>query len=140
MGDSPELEPTNTEADAPVDAPAPAPAPAAMADGPRVQRRETWVDIGDPYAGFQFRLWVNAPVRLWNDVWSGRTNGIIRAALLQIVLEHNGWRDEHGAPYPAASDPAFYDAIPNELFSFVLTVAQEESQRLPNLRALKKRR
>ena len=54
------------------------------------------------------------------------------AALGQIVLEHNGWCDEDGVPYPPPGERAFWDAIPTELASVVIVLVQREAQRLPN--------
>lgn len=113
-----------------------APAPA----GPRILRREAWVTLPDAYAGFTFRLWVNAPQRLWNDLGSG-DEARARAAMGQIVLEHNGWLDFDGQPYPPASNPeALWDAVPTELAGVVITAAQLEIAKLPNSMAPQKRR
>lgn len=114
--------------------------------GPRVQRREAWVDLPDAYAGFRARIWVNAPGRILNDLL---TNGDDEEAIKekraqkaasQVVLEHNGWLDFDGNPYPPASDPEFWDAIPLELTTTLLFVIRLEMNKLPNSLIPKKRR
>lgn len=113
---------------------------AAMPAAPRIPRREAWVDLPDAYAGFRARVWVNAPQRLWNDVASG-DEARAKSALGQIVLEHNGWLDFDGLPYPPATDPqALWDAVPTELAAVVMAAAQLEMARLPNSMAPQKRR
>jgi hypothetical protein len=89
--------------------------------GPRIPRREAWMDLPEEYAGFRFRGWSNFPSRLGSEIRSGDQERI-RAALLQIVLEHNGWCDSDGTPLPPAHDPAFWDAVPDELAIAVITL------------------
>lgn len=133
--------------------------------GPRLPRRETWVNLPGDYDGFRFKLWVNAPKRLWNAVFAAAataedeiqpddTPAMVQtkadrlkaradaasAALQQIVLEHNGWLDDQGQPFSPASEPAFWDEIPNELAGLVLASAALEQGKLPNSLAPKKRR
>lgn len=106
---------------------------------PRIARRDNWVQLPDEYAGFRFKLWVNAPQRLWNEVASGEQERA-KLALAQIVSEHNGWVDFDGQPYPLASDPTLWDAVPTELAAVVIAAANQEMLRLPNSLAPKKRR
>jgi hypothetical protein len=88
--------------------------------GPRLQQRYEWLALAaEPYSGFRVRLWTNYPPALAKEVYSGDTERTL-AALLQIVVEHNGWQDHTGTPYPAAGTRAFWDAIPNELFRLIL--------------------
>jgi hypothetical protein len=126
--------------------------------GPQIQRRERWVPLPQEYEGFKFRLWVNAPTKLWNaltaeaNVPSGATEEekaqIEKAserekqqALAKIVLEHNGWLDFDGEPYPPASDAeAFWEAIPQELATTVLIACHVEMSVLPNSLLPKRRR
>lgn len=103
----------------------------AVKQAPRIRRRETWVPLPGEYDGFEVRVWVNAPSRLWNQLTEGDEQDALDA-LQEIVLEHNGWLDFEGEPYPPASDPAFWEAIPTELAAVVLAAAQQEIQRLPN--------
>jgi hypothetical protein len=106
---------------------------------PRIARREAWVELPEAYAGFKFKLWVNAPQRLWQDVASGDETRA-RAALAQIIMEHNGWLDYDGQPFPPASDPALWEAAPTELAALIITAANAEMMRLPNSLAPRKRR
>lgn len=118
--------------------------------GPQIKRREAWVDLPDEYEGFQFKLWVNAPSKLWTDLTassnkdddaSRNDNEDMRvAALRQIVLEHNGWRDFDNTPFPPASEAEFWEKIPTELAACILVAAQVEMRKLPNSIAPKKRR
>ena len=119
--------------------------------GPQIKRRETWVDLPDEYEGFKFKVWVNAPARVWNELnpaTSDETSdedaaareATAQAALRQIVLEHNGWLDFDGQPFPPADDPAFWETIPTELAACVLVAARVEMGKLPNSIAPQKRR
>lgn len=83
----------------------PVPEPA----GPRAPRILDWVEIPD-YPGFRAKVWVNYPDRLKREAASGDEQRSL-AALQQILLDHNGWLDDEGRPYPPASDPAFWDEI-----------------------------
>jgi hypothetical protein len=107
--------------------------------GPQIKRRETWVELPGDYAGFKFRLWVNAPARIWNDLNSDTEEAAL-AALQQLILEHNGWRDFDGEPYPPANESAFWEAIPTELAACILVASQSEMQKLPNSIAPQRRR
>lgn len=107
--------------------------PPADAAPPRVQRREAVVDLPAPYLGFQATIWVNFPSYLLNRAQDeSLTADERRAALGAIVLAHNGWQDEAGTPYPPPSEPAFWDAIPNELGLMLITKVNEEVSRVPN--------
>jgi hypothetical protein len=105
----------------------PSPPPPAI-EGPRVRRREEWVALPEPYQGFRFRLHVNASTRTWMRVAAGGDDA--EAALRSLVLEHNGWCDEEGAPYPPATEAAFWEEIPTELAALVLKASQVEMGKL----------
>ena len=107
--------------------------------GPRIQRRETWIDLPEEYAGFRVKIWVNSPSKLWADLGSGDEERA-QAAAEKLVLEHNGWLDFDGDPYPPPSLPEFWDEIPTELAACVLAAAQAEIQKLPNSIAPRRRR
>jgi hypothetical protein len=107
--------------------------------GPRIPRRDAWVEVPDPYEGFRVKLWVNYPRRFLEDIQSGES-ARIKDALCKIVLEHNGWCDEEGAPLPPASTPDFWDAIPDELAGALIALLNEEGQRLPNAIAQRTKR
>jgi len=105
----------------------------ARPGAPRVGRRENWIEIPDPtYQGFQFRVWVNYPQK-YEDMLRSGDEEKMHAALTTIILEHNGWLDEEGAPYPPANDAEFYKQIPTELLAVMLTLVRQESARLSNL-------
>ena len=108
---------------------------AATASGPRVHRREVWADLpveaAESYPDFRVKLWANFRRSLLDEITSG-DNDRVSIALRRIVLEHNGWCDEDGQPYPSASDAAFWDAIPTELATLIVIVIQREATRLPN--------
>ncbi len=102
------------------------------ANGPKVRRREKWIQIKDEaYEGFEFRIWVNYPQRLDIDIRSGDEDKI-RAAMQVIVLEHNGWLDEEGNPYPQPTEAEFWNLISNELAAVILALLRMEAARLPN--------
>jgi hypothetical protein len=89
--------------------------------GPRIPRREEWLELPEEYAGFKVLVWVNYPRRL-NDELSSGDQERIKAALLKVVLAHNDWCDEDGAPLPRASDEGFWEAIPDELAASIIVL------------------
>jgi hypothetical protein len=88
--------------------------PAEPGAGPRAPRREVEVAI-DGYEGFTAWIWANYPRRILTALRATTDEQALFALLRQLVIEHNGWRDADGEPYPPADDPAFYDAVPYEL-------------------------
>jgi hypothetical protein len=102
--------------------------PAPQGEGPRVRRREDWVELPPPYEGFKFRLWVTAPTRVWQAL--GQGDEVAVPALQSLILAHNGWRDEEGKAFPPADDAAFWAEIPTELAALTLRAAQMEFGRL----------
>jgi hypothetical protein len=108
--------------------------------GPRIPRRETWVELPTEYPDFKFKMWVNAPQRLWNDIRDvDQDLSRALAALKQIILEHNGWLDFDESPYPPATEDAFWDAIPTELAGTIIAACNAEMTKLPNSLAPKRR-
>lgn len=105
-------------------------APAVQTPGPIIPGRSVWLDVPE-YPGFKVRLWSNMPNRLLLEIDS-RDVPRVQAALLEIVLEHNGWRDEDGNEYPPADTQAFWDAIPQELAILVIGLIGEAPRQLPN--------
>ncbi len=117
------------------------PADRLVPTAPRIKRREVWVPLPDEYEGFEFKLWVNAPTRLWNTILDANSTGVeIRVALLTIIIEHNGWLDFEGKPYPPADEPEFWDDIPTELAACIIAASQAETRNLPNSIASRRRR
>lgn len=113
------------------------------ATGPQIQRREKWVDLPEEYAGFKIKVWVNAPTRLWSAIGQAANSGdegAAQDAAQKIVLEHNGWLDFDGEPYPPANTSEFWAAIPTELAGVVFALVQYEMGNLPNSIAARKRR
>lgn len=107
--------------------------------GPQVKRREVWVELPAEYEGFRFRVWVNAPSKVWNEL-TGPDEKQSLEALQQLVLEHNGWLDFDGQPYPPAGEKKFWEEIPTELAACMLVATQVEMQKLPNSIAPQRRR
>jgi hypothetical protein len=99
--------------------------------GPRIPRTLEWLDLPDDYEGFRFRVWVTYPGKLNTELRSGDQDRM-RAALGLIVVEHNGWLDQDGNLLPGASDPAFWDALPDELAAAMIVLVTERTSRLPN--------
>jgi hypothetical protein len=119
--------------------------------GPRIPRRELWLELPGEYgqAGMQVKVWVNYPRPVLNKLMSS-DDKLTKEALLQIVLEHNGWTDFEGEPFPAANDPGevctvehpegeacpgmlrdgFWEAIPDELAAAVIVLVRLESGKL----------
>lgn len=117
--------------------------PEAKKKAPQIQRRESWVQLPDEYEGFEFKLWLNAPSKLWVAIGQAGAAGSedeAQAALAKIVLEHNGWLDFEGNEYPQPGQADFWEEIPTELAACMLVVCQEAMGRLPNSLAAKRRR
>lgn len=107
--------------------------------GPQIKRRETWVELPSEYEGFKFRVWLNAPTRIWAELTADNEKASL-GALQQLVLEHNGWLDFDGQPYPPAEVEKFWEEIPTELAACILIALQAEMQKLPNSIAPQSRR
>ncbi|HXI15480.1 MAG TPA: hypothetical protein VNM48_03840 [Chloroflexota bacterium] len=84
-------------------------APVPPRQGPRAPHIEDWVDVPG-YPDHKARVWLNFPNRLLTSI-AESDQRTAAEALCQIVLEHNGWCDEHGEPYPPASDPTFWETL-----------------------------
>ena len=95
--------------------------PPSPSSGPRIPRRKEWIELPEEYPGFKVLVWTNYPRRL-NDELSSGDQDRMRAALLQIVLEHNNWCGEDGQPFPPANEAAFWDVIPDELAASVIVL------------------
>lgn len=113
------------------DAPPPVPA-APPAAGPRIPKREVWVDLPDAYPGFRFRAWVNAPKRIVEMLSPEHGETGVRSMLKQCITQHNGWVDYDGQEYAQPTEDAFWDEIPTELATLVIALYQEEVFKLPN--------
>lgn len=98
--------------------------------GPRVMRREVWVDIDEAaYPGFKAKLWVNFPRRVIEDVRSGNPD-LQLAALSQMVVAHNGWVNYDGQQFPPSDEPAFWDVIPDEILTVLIVLVIREAGKL----------
>ena len=86
---------------------------------PRAPRREVEVAI-DGYPGYTAWVWSNYPRRLAAALNEAADEAAITGVLRQLVVEHNGWCDAEGDPYPPADDAGFYEAIPLELAVLLL--------------------
>jgi hypothetical protein len=79
-------------------------------------------------------MFVNYPQTVHAEMVSG-VEETARGALMKIVLEHNGWLDMDGNPYPPASSIDFWTgerSIPNELLRAIIALIQIEGGKLPN--------
>ena len=117
------------------DTPQAPPAPA----GPRIPRREVWIDFPPEYPGFRVKVWLNFPARMLDDLRSGDVDRM-RKTLFKVVLEHNGWVDEDGEPYPPPTDEDFWTTIPTEVGVTIIALINIEVTKLPNSLAAANRR
>lgn len=106
--------------------------------GPRMPKRLRWIDLPsvdnsgeEAYPGFRVKLWVNYPAALLNEIRSGE-HPRVKAALQKIVLEHNGWCDDEGTPFPPTDAEDFWEVVPTELAAIVISYIQTETVKLPN--------
>ena len=97
----------------------------------RIPRREVEVALPPEYPGFTYRLWVNFPSRLNDEINSG-DQGRIVAALRRIVLAHNGWQDDEGGLLPQPTEAEFWERIPTELAAVIVATINAEIVKLPN--------
>lgn len=108
----------------------PTPPPA----GPMAPHRVEWVDLPE-YPGFKMKIWVNYPQATFDALFATGEGSAEASneASKEIFIEHNGWRDHKGTPYPPMSDPAeFWSAIPNELGGLMVAVLRKQAGVLPN--------
>ena len=116
--------------------------PALPAAGPQEPKELDWLDIPDR-PGMQVKAWINIPRQTLTKLETlgnkGDTDGIF-ALLGRIVLEHNGWRDPDGEPYPPADSPEFWTSISNDLAMRTMAAVVERSQQHPNFQPPTRRR
>lgn len=95
-------------------------------------RRVRWISLGDDeiYPGFEMKVWVNPSHVAKRMAEWGDQSGINFFRL--VVLEHNGWADEDGTPYPPVSDPAFFDALPQEMGNLMGEAIKAAFNQVPN--------
>lgn len=113
----------------------------AAPTGPIIVRRVKWVDLPEEYAGFKIKIWLNPPGKLWQRIFSDDSDEEEKqAALSQVVIEHNGWRDYDGETYPQPVIKDFWDSIPNELAALIITLCQLQVADLPTSALAKSRK
>lgn len=114
------------------------PPPPVEADS-SAPRREKWLklptsaDFG--YSRWMVYMWTNFPSDLLNRIpdipgEERKTN------LNRIFLQHNGWKDYQGNPYPqpgedvAEGEPDFWDAIPQEVANALIQLMNVQQRQL----------
>ncbi len=114
--------------------------------GPPMEKHFTWVPV-EGYPGFEARVWSNAKQRTMLELDSD-DSAVIKAALLQVVVgvrtvtdgqTYDAWFDCDGDPFPDVDDPAFYDALPLELYILLRQAIRMAMVALPNLLARTRR-
>lgn len=112
----------------------PTPLPVEAQPGPTLLRREPWVDLDNiEFPGFRMRIWLGFSSLDWNRVQDPSLPVSEKEPLLaRIILEHNRWRDEDGAEYPAANEPGFWSAIPIRLGVVIIQTVRDHLYELPN--------
>lgn len=105
-----------------------------VVSGVRIPRRERWVTLPGEYGelGMQFLMWVNFPRRINTAITEAEDEAERQQALMQIVLEHNGWIGTDGEPLPPANDPKFWEDVPDEVAGAILVCIMLETSELPN--------
>ena len=114
-------------------------------------RNEVEVKLPDPYTGFTFRLWVNPPSKLYQELFSdppakpdSEDEDILDAyekdfdahakrtqeLLSTVILEHNGWPDEYGFELPPEINEKFWDELSQEVANCIMPLASWEMQKL----------
>lgn len=118
-----------------------APSVEAVLAGPRIPRREVWVDLPEEYPGMKILVWVNAPNRVVAKLDTG-DEAQIREGLKELIIAHNGWLNEDGTKaLPQINEDSFWDdeAIGPELAMVTVATAAQAVRALPNsLRATRR--
>lgn len=93
-------------------------------------RHDAWVDVPG-YPGFKARVWTNPTRR--NDLALASDDEATKvAAFRELLLEHNGWCDADGEPYPPTDAATFFEDVSTELLGCALVAIREATQDLPN--------
>lgn len=104
-------------------------------------KKSAWMEMPGEYAGMKIRVWVNYPNDFDSQIGS-RDQKIIRDAVKQIFLEHNGWvtpeeyekaQSEGRSPVPMQQPTTdeFWELIPNDLAGALLLLLNRETLKLP---------
>lgn len=125
---------------------APTMTPSLNDHGPPMERHYAWVPI-EGYDGFEVHCWSNATQKVMIAVDSEDSDAV-QQALLQLVIgvrtvhktdagekTYDAWFDCDGDPFPEVDDPAFYDALPMELYILLRRAIRLAMVALPNLLA-----
>lgn len=111
-------------------------ATAVMVMGVKIPRRVVWIKLPEPYSELQLKVWLNFPRRFREELSEATTEDGIRAVLMKIVLEHNGWLDEDDAgdesTLPQPSSPEFWSRISDEVFAVFMLILKREIDNIPN--------
>jgi hypothetical protein len=107
--------------------------PAAPPPAPGFERREKWVPLPAPYAGWQMYIWINHPSRYSEDVDS-YDEGVKIGALGSIFLQHNEWPDpmRPGEVLPPTNTKEFWEKAPEEALSILFAILKAEKEKIPN--------
>jgi hypothetical protein len=97
--------------------------PAGPDGRPRAPRREVEMTVPG-YPGFTVWVWANYPQSILLGMKDESLPEEDKIGLMRrVVLEHNGWCDAEGEPYPPATDVAFWRTIPQELANVLIPLA-----------------
>jgi len=102
--------------------------PQAQPQPIRQARRVVPLTLPAPYDGYRVEAWVNYPRALLKALTSG-VESQIEGALAQIIQAHD-LTDFDGTPLPPATDPAFYEAVSDDLLVTILRAVQEQVGKL----------
>lgn len=119
-----------------------APALVSPAGPPRAKRRESWVEIPEEFGeGMHFRMWLSYPTGYRAELLGAETTEARKLQILhEVILEHNGWCDEQGQPYPPAESDAFWRVISEELGGVLIALLIDEPSNAPLALVARKRR
>jgi hypothetical protein len=107
------------------------------AAGPQAKRRIVTLTLdSEEYEGFEMDVWQNPPFSLVNT-FQNEDVGVRLRGVGKLMLATNNWHNPDGEPYPAPTDPAFWDGpncIPIDLMRLVLDTISGLLTRNPNSR------
>lgn len=99
---------------------------------------DEWLTIEKgPYAGAEFKGWVNHPAPLWAQLFDQKSEEKRIAAYQALFLEHKNWcvRDRAGnvVPLPPFSDmKLFLDSVPQGWLNAMVGTMATAREQLPN--------
>lgn len=98
-------------------------------------RHTKWITLPEELgADLRFEMWMSYPQRIRTDLTSGETERAT-PALLQVCLQHSGWRGSDGELLPPMNTVEFWESpeLPDEVGAEILCQVLEAPRTHPFL-------